>query len=161
MIIEFAKWTDVDQIIKLSNITQDEHAERNPDSFYPSSQSSMLEESIKDQFPMNWRLQRNDSNSILVCRIGDEVVGYLFFSFGSSSDGRRAYYIVDITVQKAYRKKGAGQTLIDELKQIAISRNVESISASVWDGNLASENLFDKVNFTYQKPQYKVFNFDI
>lgn len=84
--------------------------------------------------------------------IEDNLVGYLLYKLNQTNDvfyGRRRWhcYVEDIVVDQSARGLGGASALMSALLAETSSLGNCSMSGTVWDGNAASQALFQKHGF--------------
>jgi len=96
------------------------------------------EENFVSQLPGKWDL------SILA---SDEAGKLLGFAIASRPDPRRAH-LHRIVIAKAYRGKGHGRQLLEELKRRARKMGLRQLSLKVANDNAYAKRLYSSMNFT-------------
>lgn len=160
MEIKFAKWQDVEDIIKVSNITHMEHFEKFPDDFPDPNEHSFMEERLRQQFPKKRFTKRSPSSSIFVCKNQGIIVGHIFFLELDIPNEGKSIYIMDISLLPKYRSKGIGNMLLQHLIVHGKSRGVRLFLGDVWLNNSASARLFESNRFSAAKTSYRLYNTD-
>lgn len=138
--IRHAKEEDLHQVVKMSEkLGKDE------------STMDFMISSLPSEFQdPKWILKniRGKNAAVFVAEVDGKIVGY---SLGWVSQpwaykGKRGY-ICDCFVENAYRRKGIGKALINELIQWFIDKGVECIEADVYSKNAPSLMLFKTLGF--------------
>lgn len=115
------KYLDIDKVFEIEK-----------SSFYiPWSKKSFMDE-----------LKKNKLAEYLVAIVDNEVVGYAGIWF-IITEG----HITNIAVEEKYRNQGVGSTLLDELINICISRDMIGITLEVSNFNTKAIKLYEKKGF--------------
>ena len=93
------------------------------------------------------RFQQNDSVIFMVISATGEAMGFtqLYPSFSSVST-QRTYILNDLFVSEKYRKKGAGEALLERAKQFAISKGAKGITLETEINNPA-QTLYERLDW--------------
>ncbi|MDG7011128.1 MAG: GNAT family N-acetyltransferase [Nitrososphaerota archaeon] len=83
-----------------------------------------------------------DGGLFLVAEDGGSIVGTAMGAW----DGRRGW-IYHLGVLPGHQRKGIGSELVKEFEKRMIAKRVPKVNASVFDDNVASRALFEKMGF--------------
>ena len=89
----------------------------------------------------------------------DQMQGYLLYQLHKSSNvffgqDRWFGYVVDIAVDQRFRKMGVATNLLSFLDEQIQNLGGGLISGQVWNGNAASEKLFENNGFEWTAKQF-------
>lgn len=87
-------------------------------------------------------LTRNDSAIYLVAVVGERIVGYAGIWI-ILDEG----HITNIGVDPAYRRRGIGEGLLNELTRLAVARGVDALTLEVRVSNAGAQALYTKLGF--------------
>ena len=89
-----------------------------------------------------WLFDKHAAEFIFVMLDGREVGYALFFANFSSFLGRAGLYLEDIYVQPAYRRRGIGKAMLQELARIAVERDYGRFEWTCLDWNQPSIDFY-------------------
>ena len=82
----------------------------------------------------------------VICQLGEVPVGFAVYFFNYSTWlGRRGLYLEDLYVSPAYRRAGAGKTLLKHLARVARSRECGRLEWSVLDWNTPAIRFYESI----------------
>jgi diamine N-acetyltransferase len=104
----------------------------------------------------------NLSSQFYIAYSNDEVVGYLKINFGDAQTetiNENALEVQRIYVLQNFHGKNIGQLLLDEVKKIAQTTDVDSIWLGVWEENHRALRFYTKNEFVvFDKHVFKMGN---
>ncbi|MCQ2351175.1 MAG: GNAT family N-acetyltransferase [Paludibacteraceae bacterium] len=82
----------------------------------------------------------------------DNVLGHIFTQIihnkeSSNTNLYTTLYIDDICIDANHRHQAIGSSLVNHVKQFAMTIGVHNITANVWEGNSSSMAMFKKAEF--------------
>ena len=82
----------------------------------------------------------------VICEVDTAPVGFAVYFFNYSTWlGRRGLYLEDLYVSPAYRRAGAGKTLLKHLARVARSRGCGRLEWSVLDWNTPAIRFYESI----------------
>lgn len=136
-----AELQDFDEIKRLIQQVHDFHQLKRPD-FYRESDHPMKIEDYKE-------LMDNPETDIYVLATDTAVIGYAFtrimyFRDNTRIIDHRRFFIDDICIDKALRKKGYGRRLMNELEGVGRSLGIRYMDLNVWNFNTDAYEFYQK-----------------
>ncbi|MCS7124150.1 MAG: GNAT family N-acetyltransferase [Candidatus Bathyarchaeota archaeon] len=138
--IRRASEADLQQIVKLSEkLGRDE-----------SAMDSMVSPLPSEFQNPNWILKniKGENAAVFVAEADGKVVGYSlgWISQPWSYKAKRGY-ICDCFVEKAYRRRGIGKTLVKAMLEWFRNKGVECVEADIYSNNIPSLAMFKGLGF--------------
>ncbi len=142
MIITVATIDDVDEIAKLYPAVSESMAELEPFYYSKSEQSKAY---IKE-------IITNDDSDFIIAKDGEKIVGFALVEETKTPPydcfvPHKYTFIMDVVVDKAYRRKGIAKELIEEVKKWAKQRASDYIELNVLSKNEGAIALYEKMQF--------------
>jgi GNAT superfamily N-acetyltransferase len=86
----------------------------------------------------------------VVAEVAGVVVGYLLYHDGYDSDAAyRLLVVADLFVTQAARGRGAGEVLMREAREIAISRGAKRLVWTVYQHNIEALRFYERIGGRY------------
>lgn len=149
-VLNFARRSDIPEILRLHHITHEEHRERLPHIFTEPPGDQFRDE-LYAAFSRFLVVPTPRSKRIIVRRGGGTLLGYVMFTPGSVTTIVRGtqhfLMITDISVAPPARGQGVGTALLQDLRLLAERRKITQIWANIWVGNDASNGLFSSMGY--------------
>ena len=82
-------------------------------------------------------------NAIVACHDG-AIIGVCIYYYGFSTWKGKFLYLEDFIVSSSYRRKGVGQSLFDQLVEIAVANNCQLMRWQVLDWNMPTISFYKK-----------------
>ncbi len=144
------------EILRCSRETFEEHRARQPWAFPANSFEVMIEGSIKGSFREGGRTLAESPNLFAAYR-GEDFAGYVLLSVWARQDVQYLPYvgIDDICVLPEFRRKGIARALLRHAVALSEERGWDSLKATVWAGNDASDALFRSEGFAVESTKYR------
>ncbi|WP_372365809.1 GNAT family N-acetyltransferase [Candidatus Uabimicrobium sp. HlEnr_7] len=143
--IRKAKELDINAIALDMIETQNLHIEAFPNIYAPVEFSAILEHLTK-------QLSKNNIHA-KVAISENEICGHILFEMRKVPKSlftyeRKYIYLMQIVVNNAYRKKGIGTLLMENMRAFARSQNIAKIELDVWNFNERARNFFTEQGFS-------------
>lgn len=145
--------SDYELIARLNQPVQDVHF-----SFFPKYFKAYNYEDIKSFFK---GIINNENYIFLLLEDDQEYIGYAWVEMISKQDTvfKRAYqsvYIHQMSINKANRKQGYGEKMLEEVYAIAQEKEIDLIELDYWSLNSMAANFYKKHGFArYREYAYK------
>ncbi|MDX2247136.1 MAG: GNAT family N-acetyltransferase [Bacteroidia bacterium] len=81
------------------------------------------------------------------------IIGIALFYFGYSTWKGKKLYLDDLVVTEAWRRKGVGQMLFDQLAKYALEQEAHVLSWQVLDWNTPAIRMYEKIG-AYLDPEW-------
>ncbi|KMW56768.1 hypothetical protein AIOL_001724 [Candidatus Rhodobacter oscarellae] len=145
-----------DFILRAAHETYEAHNKRQPFAFPRNTFDALIAEDIEFSFLHKSRALPESPN-IFAAYLGETPVGYIQLSKWVSADFPLMpdISINDIYVDPEHRGKGVAKAMLTHVKTLCDERGWSNLSATVWDGNIASEALFRDAGFTVQNQTFR------
>ena len=145
------------RILDLSRATYAEHRARQPWAFPENGFETTVVPNVDAAFRQGGR-ELQESPSAFAAYLGDDFAGYVLLSSWARPGGLDMPHvsIEDIRVLPEMRGKGVGTALLSHVKALAEARDWDSLVATVWDGNTASQEMFEAAGFHVQARNYRI-----
>lgn len=88
---------------------------------------------------------------IYVAEVEQQVVGMALYFYGFSTWKGRSLHLEDLIVNEAYRQRGIGKALMNQIIQIAKNEQVERMSWEVLDWNEPAIEFYKSLGTTFYK----------
>ena len=95
----------------------------------------------------------NENSNYVVARENNEIVG-----FGGIWTSPDDVHITDIVTRKMYRSKGIGSRILEELINLAKTKNKASLTLEVNEKNTIAQKLYEKYGFKMLGRRKKYYN---
>jgi ribosomal protein S18 acetylase RimI-like enzyme len=105
------------------------------------------------------------SVGFFVAEVGDEIVGLICIMIKESPDApifvRRRFAVIDnVSVKKAFQRKGIGRALMEAAHDWALKKKTESIELNVWEFNRNAIAFYRALGFeTENRKMSKIVNY--
>lgn len=144
----------LDRMIALFQQGQQPHHQAFPDHFGPGDNHQAIAHYLKAFLPPKNPF-RSRTQFAKGWFVDGAVMGYLIYQLYQRLDvfygrPRWACFVEDITIDQSSRASGGASFLIDSLLGEIDTLPDYMLSATVWNGNAASQKLFEKYGFTAQ-----------
>lgn len=148
---------DLDDLLKIAQITQNEHAERLPQVFTKDKEAASAMY-LRAAVETAGRPATIRDAAAIVAEQDGRILGYVAYIAVLEPHGLDRHGVVgtiaDISIVPDHRRSGLGRQLLDRATRALDELEVTVIHAQVWTGNAASEQLFSRTGFA---PLYREF----
>lgn len=120
------------------------HQNGRPDIFVDLSDEDLKQDLIKNFETLS---------TIVICD-NDKFVGYL--SYKIKEKHQKKLDVDQLIITKAYRGKGLGKKLMDEVKSIAIKNNCDRLELNCWMFNTNALAMYEHIGFDKQRIIYEM-----
>ncbi len=131
------------------------HNARQPFAF-PQDRCATAVRNVELAF-LDGRRELPESPNAFVAMAGEAFAGYVLLSAWARPSAPPMPYVCieDVYVAEDFRRRGIGTMLVDHVKRLAVERDWDDLTATVWDWNAGSEALFRGSGFTRQSTTYR------
>ena len=108
-----------------------------------------------ESYPAPWsrnffRLMAHTSPELfLTAHIGEEVIGYTVGEVDARSNGRRLGHVMNLAVREAYRNRGVGSALMDELERRFVEMGATAAYLEVRESNATAQKLYSSRGYSF------------
>ena len=149
---------DLDDLLKIAQITQNEHAERLPQVFTKDKEAASAMY-LRAAVETAGRPATIRDAAAIVAEQDGRILGYVAYIAVLEPHDLDRHGVVgtiaDISIVPDHRRSGLGRQLLDRAARALDELEVTVIHAQVWTGNAASERLFSGSGFS---PHFRQFN---
>ena len=148
---------DLEEMVRLRELTQREHVVRQPHRFIADVSRASTLRMLRAYLPGPFRLGRRNAFAIGYRR--NRLLGYALYSFyDEPADrmmlSRTVVHIADIAVDEQERRSGLAFDLVAAVAERGRAAKADDVLAVVWGGNEASKRLFESSGF---KVEHRLF----
>ena len=143
--IRLAKHSDLDDLIRLNDQIQRQHAEQYPEEFrYPADPNG-----VRDFFVS---LLDSENNTVIVACESDRTVAYLYYELheipqNTFKFAKSRYYIHHVLVDESVRRSGTASALFEWVEKDARDNGVPQIALDTWMLNEDAHKFFERKGF--------------
>ena len=148
MNIRMADQGDIKEILDLLSEVLEIHAKLRPDFFIGGK--------TKYTYGELFEMMGDNARPIYVAEVDGSVAGYIFCEIKDNPPTNNTYggkelYIDDLCVDEKFRGKGIAESLLEFVKNEAVSNKFTCITLNVWHGNVRAERFYEKMGFFPRK----------
>ncbi len=146
-----------DRMAELTSVTFAEHQARQPWAFPNNGLEQTALQNINFAF-MDKGRQLKESPNAFAAYVDEHFAGFILLSVWARGGGPDMPHVSidDICVVPEFRGRGVGRALLRHARALAAEEDWDSLNATVWTGNEASEALFRSEGFTVEHQQFRI-----
>lgn len=108
-----------------------------------------------ESYPAPWsrnffRLMAHTSPELfLTAHMDEEIIGYTVGEVDTRPSGRRLGHVMNLAVKEAYRNRGVGSALMDELERRFVEMGAKAAYLEVRESNATAQRLYSDRGYSF------------